>query len=139
MKNCLTSLLVGVLFGIGLSVSGMTNPQKVISFLDFTGHWDPSLAFVMVGAIGVHMIAYRIMAKQKSPFFASEFLVPKRSDINLKLLLGSGIFGIGWGLSGYCPGPAVTSLFTLHSNVIVFVASMLLGMFVFSKIKILQK
>lgn len=120
--------LAGSIFAMGLVISGMTQPSKVIAFLDFFGNWDPSLAFVMLGAIGVHFFTYRYVMKRNAPLFAKEFLVPQRRDLNGKLLVGSGLFGIGWALAGYCPGPGVTSLVTFEPRTIVFVAAMVAGM-----------
>lgn len=120
--------LAGCFFGVGLVISGMTQPSKVIGFLDFFGDWDPSLAFVMLGAIGVHFFTYRYIAKRSAPLFAQEFLVPQRRDLNSKLLVGSGLFGVGWALAGYCPGPAVTSVVTLEPRTLVFVGTMVVGM-----------
>lgn len=115
----------GAIFAIGLAVAGMTQPSKVVGFLDFFGDWDPSLGLVMGGAILVHLIGYRLITKRRSPVFADVFRVPTRTDIDFKLLAGSALFGIGWGLGGYCPGPALTSLVTLEQNTIIFGASML--------------
>lgn len=126
----LVALIVGALFGFGLTVSGMTQPQKVVGFLDIFGNWDPSLAFVMLGAIGVHVLAYRLQKKRVSPFLADAFSLPKNKKIDSKLLIGSSIFGIGWGLGGYCPGPALASLVSLKSEIFWFVAAMAVGMFV---------
>lgn len=130
MKNGMIALLVGTIFGVGLTISGMTQPSKVIGFLNVFGDWDPSLAFVMLGAIGVHLFAYRIKARQTSPLLADEFYLPGKKEADSKLVLGSVIFGIGWGLGGYCPGPAITSLASLRGDVVLFVGSMALGMLV---------
>jgi len=127
-------LLAGVIFGIGLAISGMTQPQKVIGFLDIFGNWDPTLLFVMVGAIIVHFIGYKLVLKRRSPLFAVKFHVPTRQDINPRLLGGAAIFGMGWGLGGYCPGPAVTSITTGWSTVSAFIIFMIVGMFVFNKL-----
>jgi len=131
MKQGSLSLMVGILFGAGLTISGMTKPQKVIDFLDFFGSWDPSLAFVMIGAIAVNIVGYRLIMRKPSPIFASEFKVPHKSSLDKKLIMGSILFGIGWGLAGYCPGPALTSLVSLNENTLVFVAAMVAGMFAF--------
>lgn len=128
LKNVVAALLVGLLFGAGLAISGMTQPQKVIGFLDVFGHWDPSLLFVMGGAIGVHAIAYRLVRRQQSPLFDTRWHIPARRDITSSLVIGSLLFGMGWGLGGFCPGPAVTSLLSGHAEPIVFVIAMLLGM-----------
>lgn len=131
MKYSLTSLFIGFLFALGLGISGMTNPQNVISFLDLSGKWNPSLIFVMIGAIVVHSISYRLIMKRSSPFFSKEFHVPQRRDIDRSLILGSFIFGLGWGLAGFCPAPAITALTTLHAEVFIFFISMLSGMMLF--------
>jgi len=127
MRRSLISFLVGILFALGLGFGGMTQPQKIISFLNLSA-WDPSLIFVMVGAIGVHAILYPLIRKRKSPLFEAQFHVPERNDLTPSLIIGSAIFGIGWGLAGYCPGPAIVSLVSGQSAVILFVGMMLLGM-----------
>jgi uncharacterized membrane protein YedE/YeeE len=138
MKFILTTFLVGILFGLGLGLSGMTQPEKVIGFLDIFGDWDPSLIFVMVGAIAVHMGSYRLIVKRPSPILHPKFLIPTRRDIDSPLIVGSGLFGIGWGLGGYCPGPGITSLSSGSMSALYFVGAMLGGMVlydVYSKIK----
>lgn len=132
MKELIASFLSGVIFSIGLAVSGMTRPGKVTGFLDFLGDWDPSLAFVMVGAILVYSIGYRNITKKRAPLFAKTFQLPTNKKIDRNLVAGSLLFGIGWGLAGFCPGPALTSLVTLSFQPLVFVAAMLLGMAVFA-------
>ncbi len=131
MKTTLSSFLIGVLFALGLGVAGMTQPQKVVSFLDVFGNWDPSLAFVMAGALIVHAISFRLITRRASPLFADEFVVPTRRDIDRPLVLGAFLFGIGWGLAGYCPAPVVTALTTLSVPPIVFFVSMVAGMLLF--------
>lgn len=128
MKQNITALISGVLFGIGLAVAGMTQPQKVISFLDIAGDWDPTLMFVMIGAIGVHLFAYLAVKKRNTPLFADAFQVPTNQTIDKKLLIGSALFGIGWGIGGYCPGPAITSIVSLQLEVMLFVGAMVGGM-----------
>jgi uncharacterized protein len=128
-KGAVVALLAGLLFGMGLALSGMTQPRKVIAFLDFTGGWDPSLAFVMLAALAVHGLAYRFISGRTAPLFADQFAVPKLRRIDWKLLAGSAVFGIGWGLAGYCPGPAIVSLGSGRGQAIVFVSTLLLGMF----------
>lgn len=128
MKSSLAALIVGFVFAIGLGLSGMTDPANVVSFLDIFGDWNPSLIFVMGGALVVHTLLYRLITKRPSPVFASDFRIPKRRDIDRRLLVGSVLFGIGWGLAGYCPAPAITSLASLTLSPTVFVVSMLLGM-----------
>jgi uncharacterized membrane protein YedE/YeeE len=126
----LVAFLVGFLFAVGLGIAQMTNPQKVIGFLS-PFNWDPSLLFVMVGAVGVHAITYNLIRKRASPLLDSEWHVPNRHDISIRLVLGSMIFGIGWGLGGYCPGPALTSVFAGDVRAPLFVGAMLLGMILF--------
>ena len=116
--------VAGILFGLGLVVSGMTMPSKVVGFLDFTGRWDPTLMFVMGGAVMVHAVLYRFIIKRRSPLFAHAFQLPTRKDIDGRLLAGAALFGLGWGLGGYCPGPAVTSLVSGQLEVIAFVVAM---------------
>jgi uncharacterized membrane protein YedE/YeeE len=131
MKNSLISLVVGLIFAIGLGLSGMTQPAKVVGFLDIFGNWDPSLAFVMFGAIGVHSIVYRLVIHRPGPLASPKWHVPTRKDLNAPLFVGSALFGAGWGLAGYCPGPALVSSVSLMSDVLVFVVAMLAGMYVF--------
>ncbi|WP_141733914.1 DUF6691 family protein [Oligoflexus tunisiensis] len=131
MKNGISALLVGFIFAIGLGISGMTQPQKVVGFLDLFGNWDPSLMFVMVGAIGVHFITYRLIRKRSSPLFSRQWLVPEKKDITPALVIGAVLFGIGWGLAGFCPGPAVVSVASLGVKPLVFVGAMLAGMVLF--------
>jgi uncharacterized membrane protein YedE/YeeE len=126
------SFTVGLLFSIGLALSGMTQPQKIINFLD-PWHWDPSLLFVMIGAVGVHAISYPLIMRRNSPLLDSRWHVSNRKDLTVRLILGSAIFGIGWGLGGYCPGPGVTSLVSGNIQSIAFVGGMLIGMFLFKK------
>jgi uncharacterized membrane protein YedE/YeeE len=127
--------LAGLLFGLGLVLSGMTDPKKVIGFLDLFGAWDPSLIFVMLGAIGVYAVGYRVIVKRSRPLFARAFALPTRRDIDAKLIAGAAIFGVGWGLGGYCPGPALVSLASLGSGVIVFVLGVAIGTFVTAKLE----
>jgi hypothetical protein len=129
MKALLTSFVSGTVFAVGLGISGMTRPLKVIGFLDFFGDWDPSLAFVMIGAICVYFVAYRLSRKMASPLLAADFSLPKRSDLDSRLLLGAAIFGAGWGLGGFCPGPAITALASGAAPVGVFVTSMAAGIY----------
>ncbi len=136
MIRNISSLLVGFLFALGLGISKMTQPEKVIGFLDFFGDWDPSLIFVMIGGIATNMLFYyTAMPKTKTPLLDDIFHIPTKKDINLKLLLGSALFGIGWGLGGFCPGPAMTSMVSLNSDIFIFAASMLVGMRFFSWIE----
>jgi uncharacterized membrane protein YedE/YeeE len=124
----LSTLIAGLFFGTGLILSGMANPIKVQNFLDFFGSWDPSLALVMGGAILVTMPGFWLVQKRKTPFFNNVFNLPTRTDFDFRLLAGAAIFGIGWGLGGFCPGPAVTSLSLAAKGTLVFVPAMLIGM-----------
>lgn len=133
MKQNAVSFISGLIFSVGLAVSGMTQPQKVIGFLN-PWNWDPSLLFVMIGAVAIHALAYPIIRKRPSPLFSSDWHVPTRQDITPKLIVGAAIFGIGWGLGGFCPGPAVTSLASAESTPFLFVGAMIVGMLIFKKV-----
>lgn len=133
--NASISLLAGLLFGVGLIVSGMTNPAKIIGFLDLFGKWDPSLAFVMGGALLVASIAFRFAGKRQRALLGTPMNIPTKRDIDRRLVLGNLTFGIGWGLAGYCPGPAVTSLATGGSKPWIFFLAMLAGMALFEIIE----
>ncbi len=131
MKNSLGAIIVGYIFAIGLGVSGMTQPEKVIGFLNLFGGWDPSLVFVMVGAISIHFVLYKWIRRRSQPLFASRWFVPEQTRITPSLVLGSAIFGVGWGLGGYCPGPALVSLGSLQARSAIFVSAMIAGMVLF--------
>lgn len=131
MKNNLSALLAGFLFSLGLAISDMINPEKVKAFLDIFGSWNPSLIFVMIGAIAVHFLTYKSIRKRQSPLFSMHWHVPHKTEITKSLVIGSALFGIGWGLAGFCPGPAVTSLAFSNTDVLIFVLSMIIGMFLF--------
>ena len=126
-----TSLLAGLVFGLGLIVSGMADPAKVLGFLDITGHWDPSLAFVMGGAIAVGMVAFALAGRRTSSLLGAPMHLPSKRTIDRRLLLGSALFGLGWGIAGLCPGPALVSLGMGQLKGLVFVVAMLAGMGVF--------
>lgn len=128
MRKLVPPLVSGFLFGMGLTVSGMTDPQRVRGFLDVFGDWDPTLAFVMGGAVLVMAIAWRLQARMARPVFGDRFSLPDRSDLDPRLLTGAVVFGIGWGAAGLCPGPAVASLALSPIHAIPFVAAMLAGM-----------
>ena len=131
MKNALASLVVGIMFALGLGLSGMTQPQKVIGFLDLFGNWDPSLIFVMIGAIAVHFVTYKLIRLRTTPLLSAEWHVPNKKDITPALIIGSFLFGSGWALAGFCPGPAVTALASFEFRPFIFVFSMIIGMFLF--------
>ena len=124
-----------MLFGLGLVLSGMVNPVKVLAFLDLAGDWDPTLAFVMFGALLVTTPGFRIVLRRRTPWFAEAFSLPTRTDVEPRLLLGAALFGVGWGIAGVCPGPALTALVTGSPAVWVFVASMAAGMLLFDVIE----
>lgn len=128
MRTFLT-FLVGIVFGTGIALSGMANPAKVINFFDIAGSWDPSLAFVMGGAVITTFIGYRLVLRRPAPVFEPSFDIPQNRKVDMRLLSGAGIFGIGWGIAGFCPGGALPALGTLHPQVILFVAALIVGMF----------
>lgn len=132
VRSILLSLVVGTVFGIGLLLSGMTQPAKVVNFLDVLGNWDPSLAFVMGGAIAVHFLAYRLVPRLPKPLWGTRWGLPTRRDVDVRLLGGAALFGAGWGLGGYCPGPALTSAVAGASSTLLFTGAMLAGMWGFS-------
>jgi uncharacterized membrane protein YedE/YeeE len=125
-----SAAIAGAIFGVGLAVAGMTRPEKVVGFLDITGAWDPSLAFVMIGAIGVHFVLRRLVVRRKTPLFDDRFHMPTRSDIDPRLLGGAALFGVGWGLGGFCPGPALVGAAAALLPAIVFIAAMTAGMLI---------
>ena len=125
------ALFAGLLFGIGLMVSGMANPAKVLGFLDLAGRWDPSLAFVMAGAIAIGSLAFLIAKRRKHSFLGLSVQLPASTAVTLRLVLGSAVFGVGWGLAGFCPGPALVALGAGFPKAWGFVAAMLAGMTVF--------
>lgn len=134
-KHVLSALLVGLVFGIGLILGGMTNPAKVIGFLDLFGNWDPSLAFVMGGAISVGLVAFRVAGGRPTSLLGEPMRLPTRNDIDKRLITGSLVFGAGWGLAGFCPGPALVALGTGSLKAAIFAGSMLAGMAVFEMIE----
>lgn len=125
MSYILSAFGAGLLFGIGLWISGMARPEKVLNFLDIAGSWDASLLFVMGGAVAVTLAANRFLLRK--PLLAEKFELPTRKDIDVPLVAGAAIFGIGWGIGGYCPGPGLTALASLAIDPLVFVAAMLAG------------
>ncbi len=131
MKELSLAFVTGIIFALGLGVSGMTNPEKIMGFLDFAGDWDPSLAFVMVGAIGVHIGFAQWALRATRPRWATSFAFPRRMTVDSDLLTGAAIFGLGWGAAGYCPGPAIVDVVVPSRNRIAFVLAMLAGVLVF--------
>ena len=127
-RRLMPALVAGTLFGAGLTLSGMTDPQRVRGFLNLFGQWDPTLAFVMGGAVLVMAVAWRLRRHIGHPLFAEKFVLPGRSDLDARLITGSALFGIGWGLAGLCPGPAIASLALAPAAVLPFVVAMLAGM-----------
>ena len=138
MKRLGISFLAGLLFAIGLGVSGMTRPAKVIGFLDFAGNWDPSLALVMIGAMAIYFVAWRIRLRRSAPILAASFSIPERKSVDAALVAGAAIFGVGWGLSGFCPGPAITSLASGSFPVLVFTVAMALGVYLHGAVQKLR-
>ena len=130
----LTALLAGLIFGIGLALAGMTDPANVIGFLDFAGDWNPSLLFVMGGAVIVALIGFQRILRHKRPMFDVQFHLPHSIHIDRPLIIGAAAFGIGWGLSGYCPGPAIASLSAAGWPLLVFLIASLAGAFIAQKI-----
>lgn len=133
--NIIVSLLAGLIFGIGLIVSGMADPAKVLGFLDISRLWDPSLAFVMGGAIGIGFFAFRHAKKRARPVCAAEMQLPNSQQIDKRLIGGSVLFGIGWGLAGICPGPGLVLLGAGIGKGVVFVAAMMAGMLIFQRLE----
>ena len=131
--NIIVSLFCGIIFGIGLVISEMINPVKVLGFLNIFGEWDPSLAFVMIGALIISTPFFHLFKNKDKPFFATNFLISNATDIDKKLIIGSILFGAGWGLIGLCPGPAISSLALLNISSIAFVFWMSMGFYVASK------
>lgn len=129
--NALAAFAAGLVFGIGLILSGMTDPGKIIGFLDLAGRWDPSLAFVMAGAVLVGFFAFRLAGQRGRSFLGGALHLPARRDIDARLIAGSAVFGVGWGLAGFCPGPALVALGAGIDQAALFVAAMLAGMVIY--------
>ena len=127
MKSKIAALLTGLVFGGGLVISGMTNPAKVLGFLDLFGRWDPSLAFVMIGAIGVHFVLLRLIFARPGPLLEGTFERPLRAAVDAPLVVGAAVFGVGWGLGGVCPGPGIVDAAAGSGYAIVFMIGMTLG------------
>lgn len=130
MKSA-ASLLAGLLFGFGLALAGMTDPAKIIGFLDFSGRWDPTLALVLGGAVLITTISFRLILRRPMPLLGGEFHLPSRRDIDARLLAGAAIFGIGWGLAGFCPGPGVAAMALGTWPPVIFTAGLVVGMLLF--------
>ena len=126
----LSSFAVGLIFGLGIALSGMINPAKVLNFFDVAGAWDPSLAFVMGGALVTTFLGYRIVLRRSAPLIEPRFQIPTSRDIDARLVGGSAVFGIGWGIAGFCPGAAVPALGTGRWEVALFVAALLAGLWI---------
>lgn len=127
------SVLSGTIFGFGLALSGMLSPSKVVGFLDITGNWDPSLAFVMGGGVVVTVVSFHFILKRPHPLFGEKFHLPTASNIDRRLIIGAGLFGLGWGIGGLCPGPAISSLAYASPQVAVFVVAMVAGILIAKK------
>lgn len=127
MKQSMIALIAGIIFGLGLSISQMTDSARVLGFLNITGVWDPTLMFVLGGAVGVTVIAFRFILRRPQPFIAPKFQLPTNNSLDRQLLIGSGLFGIGWGIAGYCPGPGVTSLVQGSGNSFLFMFALIGG------------
>lgn len=134
MKENAIALLAGLIFGLGLALSQMIDTARVIGFLDIAGRWDPSLLFVLGGAAGFTLISFRFVLRQPAPLLASSFRLPTKKDVDRSLIGGSALFGVGWGLAGYCPGPGVTALVLGTWNPVFFVGAFLVGSFVSGRI-----
>lgn len=122
-----TSLAAGFVFGLGLVISGMSNPAKIIGFLDLAGGWDPTLLLVMGGALAITVPAFRLLRSRPRPLFSERFRLPRQKDLDSRLIAGAALFGLGWGIAGFCPGPAITALATARLDVVLFVAAMIAG------------
>lgn len=118
----------GLIFALGLAISGMTQPSKVVGFLDFFGDWDPSLAFVMGGAVLINTLLYRLSVRRERPLLDKDFHLPSTSHVDWRLITGSALFGVGWGLAGYCPGPGITAGASMQAPALIFILSMATGM-----------
>lgn len=130
MRGALAGLLAGLLFGGGLALSGMTDPAIVLGFLDVAGQWNPTLAFVMAAALSVTFVGYRLAWRQRAPIWAPTFELPTTHTVDGRLLVGAALFGIGWGIAGWCPGPAIASLSAPSPELLLFLAAMILGILI---------
>ncbi|NAO98827.1 DUF6691 family protein [Vreelandella titanicae] len=125
----LVGYIAGLIFGLGLAISGMTDPARVLGFLDIAGTWDPTLMFVLGGAVATNFIGYRLVLRRSHPIFGKRFQLPTRQDLDSRLIGGASLFGIGWGLSGYCPGPAFASIIGLSAPLFAMLLTMVIGWF----------
>ncbi|MCB9063400.1 MAG: YeeE/YedE family protein [Halobacteriovoraceae bacterium] len=132
----LSALITGIIFATGLGLSGMLDPRKIQGFLNISGKWDPSLAFVMLGALAINFALYPFITKKQKPICHHNFSIPTNTVVNRGLIIGSAIFGIGWGISGLCPGPALASMSFQNPQVYIYTFSMLFGMFMMEKFRI---
>lgn len=139
MVRYATAFLCGLLFALGLGVSGMTLPQKVLAGLDFAGKWDPSLLFVMGTSAGTYFLLHRFILARPQPIFEAKFYLPTNQDIDWRLVVGAALFGIGWGMIGFCPGPAVVALLSGSSDALVFFVSMITGMYAYGTLKAIRQ
>ncbi|MBZ5711807.1 DUF6691 family protein [Nannocystis pusilla] len=130
----LVAFAAGLLFALGLGLAGMTDPDNVLAFLDLAGAWDPALMLVLAGACGLYMLGAPLVLRRGRPRWAARFALPTRRDIDGRLLVGAALFGVGWGLVGLCPGPALVDLAGLGGDIVLFVAAMLAGMFLFTRV-----
>ncbi len=139
MRILLVSSLSGFLFGFGLSLSEMTNRQRVLGFLDITGNWDASLIFVMAGAVLVTVLSFHFILKQKKPLWGESFYLPLKQYVDVKLISGASIFGIGWGIAGYCPGPAIAAISSSSANPLIFFLFFVIGSYLSQKLEQIDK
>lgn len=135
MGKIVYGFLAGLIFGLGLVISGMSNPAKVLNFLDITGTFDPSLMFVMGGAVVVVFIGYRLVLKRELPICGDAFQIPTRQDLDKNLIVGAALFGIGWGIGGFCPGPAVTAITLGSEGIIYFFPALIAGLWISKMLK----
>lgn len=133
MSTIVVALVSGIVFGLGLCVSEMINPTRVIGFLDVFGRWDATLLLVMAAAVTVAGIGFPLVARRAKPIFADKFVVPEKTDIDLRLITGGVLFGVGWGLAGLCPGPAIAALASMSPPILMFVAAMIGGQWLASR------
>lgn len=133
IKQNRLALIAGIIFGVGLGLSQMIDRQRVLGFLDLAGNWDPTLLFVLGGAVAVTVISFRFVLNRNTPLLSAQFYVPTRQDIDWRLIAGAALFGIGWGIAGYCPGPGIAALATGDRNPVFFLLSMVAGMIVFNR------